>query len=189
MATNKKKRQTKLSSLSKDKALDDALRTRTHRKLKKTNVAADLLTRGRSSKGLANIKVEGRKANTHMKDISPRSDLLSRKERLERAKRGAKSLQHARLNAKIVKQLVKNQASYAAIKDAVGTPTLGSAMIAKKKAAKAKMYPPPKNKKSLLEKMKATAKKIPGTETNKRAKRNKKVVTGVGRRPTRKDKD
>jgi hypothetical protein len=51
------------------------------------------------------------------------------------------------------------------------------------------MYPPPKGKKSLLEKMKATAKKIPGTETNKRAKRNKNVVTGVGRKPTRKDRD
>jgi len=57
------------------------------------------------------------------------------------------------------------------------------------KAAKSKMYPPPKNKKSLLQKMKAIAKKIPGTETNRRAKRNKNVVTGVGRKPTRKDRD
>ena len=51
------------------------------------------------------------------------------------------------------------------------------------------MYPPPKGKKSPLQKMKAIAKKIPGTETNRRAKRNKNVVTGVGRKPTRKDRD
>ncbi len=52
-----------------------------------------------------------------------------------------------------------------------------------------KMYPPPKGKKSLLQKMKAVAKRIPGTETNKRAKRNKNIVTGVGRKPTYRDKD
>ena len=57
------------------------------------------------------------------------------------------------------------------------------------KAAKSKMYTPPKGKKSPLQKMKAIAKKIPGTETNRRAKRNKNVVTGVGRKPTRKDRD
>ncbi len=44
-------------------------------------------------------------------------------------------------------------------------------------------------KKSLLQKMKAVAKRIPGTETNKRAKRNKNIVTGVGRKPTYRDKD
>ena len=66
-----------------------------------------------------------------------------------------------------------------------------AAKAAKSKSRKnaPKMYPPPKNKKSLLQKMKDKAKNIPGTETNKRAKRNKKVVTGVGRKPTRKDRD
>ena len=170
MATDKKKRQTKISSLSKDKALDDALRTRTYRKLKKTNVAADLLTRGRSSKGLANIKVEGRKADTHMKGISPRGDLLSRKERLARAKRLGGV-------AKTISQM-KSSRLAKANKSTKKTPQ-----------SKAHMYPPPKGQKSLFQKMKGVAEKIPGTESYKRKQRNKNVVTGVGRRPTRKDKD
>ena len=170
MATNKKKRQTKLSSLSKDKALDDALRTRTHRKLKKTNVVADLLTMGRSSKAQANIKVEGSAAKTHMKDVSPRSGLLSRKERLARAKRlGGVT--------KTISQM-KSSRLARANKSTKKTPQ-----------SKAHMYPPPKNKKSLFQKMKGAAEKIPGTESYKRKQRNKNVVTGVGRRPTRKDKD
>ena len=57
------------------------------------------------------------------------------------------------------------------------------------KKAKSKMYPPVKGKKSLFEKMKAVAKKIPGTETYRRAKNNKNVATGIGRKPTYKDKD
>jgi hypothetical protein len=164
MATNKKKRQTKLSSLSKDKALDDALRTRTHRKLKKTNVVADLLTRGRSSKAQANIKVEGSAAKTHMKDVTVRSGLLSRKERLARAKRLGGV-------AKTISQMKSSKSTK------------------KTPQSKAHMYPPPKGQKSLFQKMKGAAEKIPGTESYKRKQRNKNVVTGVGRRPTRKDKD
>jgi len=67
-----------------------------------------------------------------------------------------------------------------------------AAAAAAKKAKdkdKSKMYPPVKGKKSLFEKMKAVAKKIPGTETNRRAKNNKNVATGIGRKPTYKDKD
>jgi len=67
-----------------------------------------------------------------------------------------------------------------------------AAVAAAKKAkskSKSKMYPPVKGKKSLFEKMKAVAKKIPGTETNRRAKNNKNVATGIGRKPTYKDKD
>ena len=39
-----------------------------------------------------------------------------------------------------------------------------------------KMYPPPKNKKSLFQKMQGAAENIPGTESYKRKQRNKKVV-------------
>jgi hypothetical protein len=72
---------------------------------------------------------------------------------------------------------------------AKGKAAAAKAAQSKSRANKPSMYPPPKNKKSLLNKMKAVAKKIPGTETNKRAKRNKGVVTGVGRKPTYRDKD
>jgi len=51
------------------------------------------------------------------------------------------------------------------------------------------MYPPPKGKKSLTKKMKATAEKIPTTQSYKKKKRNEKIVTGVGRKPTYKDRD
>jgi hypothetical protein len=63
------------------------------------------------------------------------------------------------------------------------------ANASKSRKNKPEMYPPPKNKKSLAKKMKAIAEKIPTTESYKRKKRNKNVVTGVGRKPTYKDRD
>jgi len=86
MAKKKKKdKETKISSLSKEKALDDALRTRTFRKRKREDFWTNLLTDDRSAKGLANIKVDGKNANTHIKGVSPNPSSLSRKERLQRA--------------------------------------------------------------------------------------------------------
>jgi len=86
MAKKKKKdKETKISSLSKEKALDDALRTRTFRKRKREDFWTNLLTDDSSAKGLANIKVEGKNANTHIEGISPNPNKLSRKERLQRA--------------------------------------------------------------------------------------------------------
>ena len=51
------------------------------------------------------------------------------------------------------------------------------------------MYPPPKGKKSLMKKMKGIAEKIPPTQSYKKKKRNEKVVKGVGRNPTYRDRD
>tara|TARA_B100000745_G_scaffold298416_1_gene247033 strand:- start:279 stop:659 length:381 start_codon:yes stop_codon:yes gene_type:complete len=59
----------------------------------------------------------------------------------------------------------------------------------KSRKNKPEMYPPPKGKKSLTKKMKGIAEKIPTTPSYKKKKRNEKVVKGVGRNPTYRDRD
>ena len=59
----------------------------------------------------------------------------------------------------------------------------------KSRKNKPEMYPPPKGKKSLTKKMKGIAEKIPTTQSYKKKKRNEKVVKGVGRNPTYRDRD
>ena len=95
---------TKIGPLSKEKADDDATRTRTFIEHKRKRPAANLLTNDRAAKTIANIRTDGSEAKSFIGDDLVPEDAKSRRERLDEKKKDAKTLKRARGLRRFVKR-------------------------------------------------------------------------------------